>query len=70
MRRWLDMIASRQLVRRVVLDAGMHALAEAADFLPRMKQRMATCRLIGTKIAGPRRAGGDPAGFTPQVRSR
>src|ERR1039457_6836535 len=46
MRRWLDMIASRQLVRRVVLDAGMHALAEAADFLPRMKQRMATCRLI------------------------
>jgi acetyl esterase len=45
MRRWLDMAASRQLARRIALDAGMHALAGLADFMPRMKQRMSTCRL-------------------------
>ncbi len=31
MRRWLDMLASRQLARRIVLDAGMHGLAHLAD---------------------------------------
>ena len=46
MRRWLDMTASRQLARRIALDAGMHALAGLVDFMPRMKQRMSTCRLI------------------------
>jgi acetyl esterase len=46
MRRWLDMVASRQLSRRIALDAGMHALAGLADLLPRMKQRMRNCRLI------------------------
>lgn len=46
MRRWLDMAASRQLARRIALDAGMHALAGLVDFMPRMKQRMRTCRLI------------------------
>ncbi len=46
MRRWLDMIANRQLVRRVALDAGFHALAGLADLLPRMKQRQSTFRLI------------------------
>jgi acetyl esterase len=46
MRRWLDMVASNQLVRRIALDAGMHALAELVDFMPRMKQRMRSCRLI------------------------
>jgi len=46
MRRWLDMVASRQLARRIVLDAGMHALAGAVDLMPRMKQRMAKCELI------------------------
>ncbi|MEI6599227.1 MAG: alpha/beta hydrolase fold domain-containing protein [Comamonadaceae bacterium] len=46
MRRWLDMTASRQLARRIALDAGMHALAGLVDFMPDMKQRMSTCRLI------------------------
>ena len=46
MRRWLDMAASRQLARRIALDAGMHALAGLVDFMPRMKQRMRNCRLI------------------------
>lgn len=46
MRRWLDMLASRQLARRIVLDAGMHALAGVVDLMPRMKQRMSSCRLI------------------------
>src|SRR5665647_2575253 len=46
MRRWLDMAASRQLARRIALDAGMHALAGLVDFMPSMKQRMSTCRLI------------------------
>ncbi len=46
MRRWLEMFASRQLPRRIALDAGMHALAGLADLLPRMKQRMRTCRLL------------------------
>jgi acetyl esterase len=34
------------LPRRIALDAGMHALAELADLLPRMKQRMRTCHLV------------------------
>ena len=46
MRRWLDMIASRQLPRRIALDAGMHALAALADTLPRMRDRMRSCRLL------------------------
>ena len=46
MRRWLDMAASRQLARRIALDVGMHALAGMVDFMPSMKQRMTTCRLI------------------------
>jgi acetyl esterase len=46
MRRWLDMIAVRQSVRRIALEAGMHAAAGLVDFLPRMKQRMAATQLI------------------------
>jgi acetyl esterase len=46
MRRWIEMIASGQLARRVVLDAGLHSLAVGLDFLPRMRQRMANCELI------------------------
>jgi len=46
MRRWLDMVASRQLPRRIVMDAGMHALAGIVDRLPRMQQRMRSCRLF------------------------
>ncbi len=46
MGRWLDMIASRQLARRIALDAGMHALAGMVDLLPGMKRRMADCRLF------------------------
>jgi acetyl esterase len=46
MHRWLEMIAARQPVRRVMLDAGLHALAGAVDYLPRMRQRMAACELI------------------------
>jgi acetyl esterase len=46
MRRWIDMIAAGQSVRRIAVDAGMHAAAGLVDFLPRMKQRMAGTRLI------------------------
>lgn len=46
MRRWLDMIAAGQSVRRIAVDAGMHAAAGLVDFLPRMKQRMASTQLI------------------------
>ncbi|MFZ4478273.1 MAG: alpha/beta hydrolase [Rhodoferax sp.] len=46
MRRWLDMLASGQLARRIVLDAGMHALAGMVDLMPRMRQRMAACSLL------------------------
>ena len=46
MRRWLDMIAARRSVRRIAVDAGMHAAAGLVDFLPRMKQRMAATQLI------------------------
>lgn len=46
MRRWLNMIGARQLARRVALDAGLHAVAGVVDYLPRMRQRMAACRLI------------------------
>lgn len=46
MRRWIEMIASGQLARRVVLDAGLHTLAAGLDLLPRMRQRMANCQLI------------------------
>lgn len=46
MRRWLEMIAARQSVRRIAVDAGMHAAAGLVDLLPRMKQRMATTQLI------------------------
>ena len=46
MRRWLNMIAARQLPRRIALDAGMHALAGLADLLPDMRQRMHNCRLF------------------------
>jgi len=46
MRRWLDMMLTGQPVRRVALDAGLHALAGLADWLPQMRERMAACRLI------------------------
>ena len=46
MPRWLDLIAARQPLRRVVLDAGMHALAGVVDLLPQMRERMARCELI------------------------
>jgi acetyl esterase len=46
MRRWLDMIAARQSARRIAIDAGLHAVAGLVDFLPRMRERMAACRLI------------------------
>src|SRR3990167_7640569 len=46
MLRWLDMIAAQQPLRRVALDVGMHAAAGMVDFLPRMKERLATCTLI------------------------
>lgn len=46
MRRWLEMIVTRQPVRRIALDAGLHALAGLAGKLPRMQQRMANSRLI------------------------
>lgn len=48
MRRWLDMIATGQSVRRIAVDAGMHVAAGLVDFLPRMKQRMA--RLNSSRI--------------------
>ena len=40
------MIAAHQPVRRIALDAGLHAVAGLVDLLPRMKQRMAATRLI------------------------
>ena len=46
MRRWLNMITAGQSVRRIAVDAGLHAAAGFVDFLPRMKQRMAATRLI------------------------
>jgi len=46
MRRWLDMISARQPIRRIALDAGLHAVAGLADLMPRMKQRRAASRLI------------------------
>ena len=45
MRRWLNMIAAGQPVRRLVLDAGLHAVAGLVDVLPDMRRRMATVRL-------------------------
>ena len=46
MRRWLDMMANRQLMRHVAVDAAMHGLATVADRLPSMQRRQATFRLI------------------------
>ncbi len=46
MDRWLEMLSSRQPMRRVLLDIGMHALAVLADGLPAMRQRMQGCRLL------------------------
>jgi acetyl esterase len=40
------MVAVGQSVRRIAVDAGMHAAASLVDFLPSMKQRMAATRLI------------------------
>ncbi len=45
MRRWLNMIAAGQPVRRLVIDAGLHAVAGLVDVLPDMRRRMATVRL-------------------------
>ncbi len=39
------MIAARQPARRIVLDAGLHALAGLADRMPGMKRRLAAVRL-------------------------
>ena len=47
MRRWPDMLSAHRSVRRMALNAGMHAVAGLVDFLPRMQQRMSNCRLIG-----------------------
>lgn len=46
MRHWLAMIAARRSIRRMAIDAGMHAAAGLVDLLPSMKQRMAATRLI------------------------
>jgi acetyl esterase len=46
MRHWPDLNAARRSVRRIAADAGMRAAAGLVDFLPGMKQRMATTRLI------------------------
>jgi acetyl esterase len=46
MHRWVEMATSGQLARRIVLDAGLHALAEVLDLLPRMRERMRSCELI------------------------
>lgn len=46
MRRWLNMIAAGQSVRRIAVDAGMHAAAGLVDVLPQMKQRLASAHLI------------------------
>lgn len=45
MRRWLNMIAAGQSVRRLVLDAGLHAVAGLVDIMPGMQRRMATVHL-------------------------
>jgi acetyl esterase len=44
--RWLEMIVARQPLRRIALDAGMHAAAALAERLPRVRHRMAACRRI------------------------
>ncbi len=46
MRRWTEMIAARQPLRRLVADAGLHALAAVADRLPPVRRRMAQCQLV------------------------
>lgn len=46
MQRWLDMMAARQSPRQIVLDAGLHAVAGLVDFLPDMKRRMTSVRLV------------------------
>lgn len=54
MRRWLDMLAAHQPIRRIALDAGMHAAAHLADLLPQMRRRMAPSQLIaGVEYARP-----------------
>lgn len=50
MRRWLNMIAAGQPVRRLVLDAGLHAVAGLVDVLPDMRRRMATVRLTTDRV--------------------
>jgi acetyl esterase len=45
MRRWLNMAAAGQSVRRLVVDAGLHAVAAVVDILPDMQRRMAAVRL-------------------------
>ena len=50
MRRWLNMIAAGQPVRRLVLDAGLHAVAGLVDVLPDMRRRMATVRLTQDRV--------------------
>jgi len=40
------MITARQSIRRIALDAGLHAVAGLADLMPRMKRRRAASRLI------------------------
>jgi acetyl esterase len=57
MRRWLDMLKSNQLPRRIVADVGMHAAAGLADALPRMKERLAASHLIDLEYA---RTGNSP----------
>ena len=46
MSRWSDLFPAHRSVRRMALDAGMHAVAGFVDLLPRMQQRMSRCRLI------------------------
>ncbi|MBX3637510.1 MAG: alpha/beta hydrolase fold domain-containing protein [Rubrivivax sp.] len=50
MRRWLNMIAAGQPVRRLVLDAGLHVVAGLVDVLPDMRRRMATVRLTTDRV--------------------
>lgn len=52
------MVAAHQSPRRVVLDAGLHALAGIADTLPAMRARRARSRLVEDVEYG--RAGGTP----------
>ena len=48
------MFAAHQPIRRIALDAGMHAAAGLVDYLPKMRQRMAATRLIeGLEYARP-----------------